>query len=97
MSMLLARAFPWLGFLLATSACGGHRTDTAAPEGPAARPNPDAVDTWDRAGTTLSSQAFGDAPAGGGTPVPEPTTILLVGSGLVFMAAARRRRRAQAV
>jgi hypothetical protein len=97
MSNPLARAFPWLGLLLAASACGGHRTGTAATDSPADRPNPDAVVSTDPAVTTASDQAFGSVPAGGSTPVPEPTTILLAGSGLVFIAWTRRRRRPRAI
>lgn len=97
MSMSFARALPWLGLLLAASACGSHGAGTAATDSPADRPDPDAVDSKDPAVTTASDQAFGGGPGGGSTPVPEPTTILLVGSGLVFMACVRRRRRPQAI
>lgn len=42
--------------------------------------------------TSIQFQIFGNPPTGGGTAVPEPGTLLLVGSGIV---AAYRRRRKQ--
>jgi len=43
-------------------------------------------------GATAGREQFFLAPNGPGAPIPEPATVLLVGSGLAGLAAARRRR-----
>jgi len=87
--------FAWLVPLLLASACsfksGGGSMEASGPDAPADQPG-GRVGDGPETTTWASGEPASVDGADGSVPVPEPTTILLVGSGLVAIARWRRRR-----
>lgn len=88
--MTITCALPLFVCLITATACGGSRTNAVAPSSPADRPDMDTDGTAAPDMGPANNQATGGGPGGG--PIPEPTTIILVGSGLMLLARYRRRR-----
>jgi len=82
--------FVWLGFLLFATACHNGSTGAQTPRdsNPGNGPPAGTADVPDLA----SAAASGHPTGGGGGPVPEPTTLLLLGTGLVMITRFRCRR-----
>lgn len=79
--------------LLLIAGCTDGNSRAKKPPGadPGDRPSDGPVIPTDQGSTEMSSSPTG----GSGGPVPEPTTLLLFGSGLVMITLKFRRRRAK--